>query len=45
MVGCLLHKLVMAGGLAYALGMKPYLPVLGAKLHSHPSTVWLLRSA
>lgn len=40
-----LQRLVMAGGLAYAFGMKPYFRVLGAYAHSHPSTVWLLRSA
>ncbi len=33
------HRLVIAGGRAYALGMNPYLPVLGAKLHNQPSTV------
>ena len=41
----LLHKLVMAGGLAYALGMNPYFLVLGAYAHSQPSTVCWVRSA
>ena len=30
-----LQRLVMAGGLAYAFGMKPYFRVLGAYAHSH----------
>lgn len=34
-----IYKLVMAGGRAYALGMKPYLRVLGAYAQSQPSTV------
>ena len=39
----LLQRLVIAGGLAYALGMKPYFPARGEKLHSQPSTVCLWR--
>ncbi len=38
-----LQRLVIAGGLAYALGMKPYFPARGEKLHSQPSTVCLWR--
>lgn len=33
------YKDVMAGGRAYALGMKPYLRVFGAYAHNQPSTV------
>ena len=33
------YKLVMAGGRAYAFGMKPYFLVLGAYDHNQPSTV------
>lgn len=40
-----IHKLVIAGGCAYALGMNPYFLVLGAYVHNHPSTIWLSRSA